>query len=69
MLKQLSQYRNSLIAIAAMLFSAHGMAIEIDPDSTIYDSPTTLLGINHIGLSVKALEGIAKPVTQCMHAL
>ena len=58
MLKQLSQYRNSLIASAAMLLSAHGMAIEIDPDSTIYDSPTTLLGINHIGLSVKDLDTV-----------
>jgi catechol 2,3-dioxygenase-like lactoylglutathione lyase family enzyme len=33
-------------------------AYEIDPDSTIYDSPTTLLGINHIGLSVRDLDTV-----------
>lgn len=30
--------------------------IVIDPDSTIKDSPTTLMGVNHIGLSVKDLD-------------
>ena len=33
-----------------------GLAYEIDPDSTIADSPTTLLGINHIALSVRDLD-------------
>ncbi len=31
-------------------------AYEIDPDATIFDSPTTLLGVNHIGLSVRDLD-------------
>lgn len=30
--------------------------IEIDPEATIHDSPTTLMGVNHIGLSVKDLD-------------
>ena len=30
--------------------------MEIDPNATITDSPTTLLGVNHIGLSVKDLD-------------
>lgn len=29
--------------------------MEIDPDANITDSPTTLVGVNHIGLSVKDL--------------
>ena len=28
----------------------------VDPDATIADSPTSLLGVNHIGLSVKDLD-------------
>ena len=32
------------------------LAYEIDPESTIADSPTTLLGINHIALSVRDLD-------------
>ena len=30
--------------------------IAIDPEATIHDSPTTLMGVNHIGLSVKDLD-------------
>ena len=30
--------------------------ITIVPEATIYDSPTTLIGVNHIGLSVKDLD-------------
>ena len=32
--------------------------IEIDPNATIADSPTTLMGVNHIGLSVKNLDAM-----------
>ena len=41
------------LAVTAQLAFAE---IEIDPDATIHDSPTTLMGVNHIGLSVKDLE-------------
>jgi catechol 2,3-dioxygenase-like lactoylglutathione lyase family enzyme len=34
------------------------MAYEIDPGATIADSPTTLLGVNHIGLSVRDLDAM-----------
>ncbi|MBT8147908.1 MAG: VOC family protein [Gammaproteobacteria bacterium] len=34
------------------------MAYEIDPDATIHDSPATLLGVNHIGLSVRDLDAV-----------
>ena len=30
--------------------------MEVDPNALITDSPTTLLGVNHIGLSVKNLD-------------
>lgn len=41
-------------------FSIHSLvaAYEIDPDATIADSPTSLLGVNHIGLSVKDLDAM-----------
>ena len=32
--------------------------MEINPDAGITDSPTTLMGVNHIGLSVRDLESI-----------
>lgn len=32
--------------------------MEINPNATITDSPTTLIGINHIGLSVKDLDSV-----------
>ena len=41
------------LAVTAQLAFAE---IEIDPNSTIHDSPTTLMGVNHIGLSVKDLD-------------
>jgi len=44
-------------AAACALLALNARAeIEIDPDATIHDSPTTLMGINHIGLSVKDLD-------------
>ena len=44
-------------AVACALLALNARAeIEIDPDATIHDSPTTLMGINHIGLSVKDLD-------------
>lgn len=42
----------SLCLIAAPAFSE----IVIDPDATVADSPTTLMGVNHIGLSVTDLD-------------
>lgn len=50
----------SVIALAGTIFaSAPTFAIDqitIDPSATIYDSPTSLIGVNHIGLSVKDLD-------------
>jgi catechol 2,3-dioxygenase-like lactoylglutathione lyase family enzyme len=39
-------------------FPISTMAYEIDPDATIADSPATLLGVNHIGLSVRDLDKV-----------
>ena len=47
----------SFSLLTAMLFLFSTQAFEIDPDATIADSPTTLIGVNHIGLSVKDLDG------------
>ena len=41
---------------AALLLSTNVQAWEIDPAATITDSPTTLIGVNHIGLSVRDLD-------------
>ena len=39
-------------AVACALLTLNARAeLKIDPDATIHDSPTTLMGINHIGLS------------------
>ena len=46
----------SLSFMAFLLCHPLVQAYEIDPDATIYDSPTTLLGVNHIGLSVRNLD-------------
>ena len=43
-----------LIAICVCFSSVQ--AYEIDPKATIYDSPTSLMGVNHIGLSVRDLD-------------
>ena len=47
-----------LCAVVAMTSLLSVQAYEVDPDATIYDSPTTLLGVNHIGLSVKDLDAV-----------
>ena len=44
------------VFVCVQLNAASVENIVIDPDSTIADSPTTLLGINHVGLSVKNLD-------------
>ena len=44
-----------LLCCCASLAGAE-KAFTIDPEATIKDSPTTLLGVNHIGLSVKDLD-------------
>ena len=46
----------SLIILVASHYSV--MAYEIDPNASIADSPTSILGINHIALSVKDLDSI-----------
>lgn len=43
-------------ALAACFFAFQVHAYEINPEATIFDSPTTLMGINHIGLSVRDLD-------------
>lgn len=45
----------SLLSLSFMSSQAFA-DIEIDPNATIADSPTTLLGVNHIGLSVTDLD-------------
>ena len=46
----------SAAGLALSIQASSSLAYEIDPDSTIADSPTTLLGINHIALSVRDLD-------------
>ena len=43
-------------AVFSMLFATQVLAYEIDPDATIDDSSASLLGVNHIGLSVRDLD-------------
>ena len=42
--------------VSSVLFATHSIAYEIDPNATINDSPASLLGVNHIGLSVRNLD-------------
>ena len=45
-----------LSSATVLLISTQALAYEIDPDATISDSPATLMGVNHIGLSVRDLD-------------
>lgn len=45
-----------LSAVTAALFTTASIAYEIDPDSTLLDSQASLVGVNHIGLSVRDLD-------------
>ncbi len=49
-------WRSLLLAVSIALFAAQASAYEIDPDATLHDSPTSLMGVNHIGLSVRDLD-------------
>ena len=51
-----TQFKYCLGLMVFVLCHFSVQAYEIDPDATIYDSPTTLLGVNHIGLSVRDLD-------------
>ena len=42
--------------VVSVLFASQALAYEIDPDATISDYPAGLLGVNHIGLSVRDLD-------------
>ena len=46
----------SLAAISLSMSISSVGAIEIDETATIKDTKTTIMGINHIGLSVKNLD-------------
>lgn len=43
-------------ATVSLFISAQAFSYEIDVDATISDSQTTLMGVNHIGLSVRDLD-------------
>ena len=45
-----------LSTLSSVLFASWSIAYEIDPNATIQDSPASLLGVNHIGLSVRDLD-------------
>jgi|TARA_B110000459_G_scaffold199865_1_gene247274 catechol 2,3-dioxygenase-like lactoylglutathione lyase family enzyme len=45
-----------LSAVSSILFTTQSIAYEIDPDATLSDSSASLMGVNHIGLSVRNLE-------------
>lgn len=44
------------ISLALVTGASQVAAYEIDENATVYDTPTTILGINHIGLSVSDLD-------------
>ncbi|MFK7865358.1 MAG: VOC family protein [Pseudohongiellaceae bacterium] len=55
----LAKLKASLSILAAafcFLFSAYTVAFEIDVDATLSDSDSTLMGVNHIALSVRDLD-------------
>ena len=54
----------SLTLCASLMACLQAQAIEIDPAATIKDSPTTLIGVNHIGLSVRNLDATLAFYTQ-----
>ncbi len=45
-----------MASLLAALLTTTSMAIEINKDASIADTSTTIMGINHIGLSVKDLD-------------
>jgi len=45
-----------LSAVVSLCVSSQAFSYEIDVDATISDSSTTLMGVNHIGLSVRDLD-------------
>ncbi|MFT4888849.1 MAG: catechol 2,3-dioxygenase-like lactoylglutathione lyase family enzyme [Pseudohongiellaceae bacterium] len=45
-----------LSAISSAVFTSASIAYEIDPDATISDSSASLMGVNHIALSVRDLD-------------
>lgn len=45
-----------LLAAFSVMFAVQTMAYEFEPSATISDSPASLLGVNHIGLSVRDLD-------------
>ena len=49
-------WRVQIFILLTFGFSMHVSGYEIVPEATIADSPTTLMGVNHIGLSVKDLD-------------
>lgn len=57
---QITRHLRYWLGMAGLALASLSLAsvdnIAIDPDATIYDSPTTLIGVNHIGLSVKDLD-------------
>jgi len=44
--------------ISCAMFSGHSLAIDIREDANIKDTTTTIIGLNHIGLSVKNLDKV-----------
>ena len=44
------------VAVATLVIACQPDRIAVDPDATIADTTTSIIGINHIGLSVKDLD-------------
>lgn len=49
-------FRAILAVVSSVLMVSQTLAYEIDPEENIHDSPASLLGVNHIGLSVRDLD-------------
>ena len=52
----MNKYQSAVLAGALTINSFNSVGIEIDENASIKDTTTTIMGVNHIGLSVKNLD-------------
>jgi catechol 2,3-dioxygenase-like lactoylglutathione lyase family enzyme len=52
----MNKYQSAILAGALTINSFNSVGIEIDENASIKDTTTTIMGVNHIGLSVKNLD-------------
>lgn len=54
--RKISRSLSFPLTALSIIFAAQTLAYEIEPSASISDSPASLLGVNHIGLSVRDLD-------------